>query len=81
MLSLVSLSLLKWQLHVQQLVPLFPVGYAVGSVEGRVAIQYINAANPKDNFTFKCQRINGANNSYQEIYAVSIMLSFGEKFE
>lgn len=44
----------------------------MGSVEGRVAIQYINAQAPKDNFTFKCQRVNCANNSYQEIYAVSI---------
>ncbi|XP_026281590.1 protein Rae1 [Frankliniella occidentalis] len=48
-----------------------PTGYAVGSVEGRVAIQYINAQGPKDNFTFKCQRINGPNNQYQEIYAVN----------
>lgn len=48
-----------------------PTGYALGSVEGRVAIQYVNPANPKDNFTFKCHRSNGAPNGYQDIYAVN----------
>ncbi|KAJ1519677.1 hypothetical protein ONE63_004941 [Megalurothrips usitatus] len=48
-----------------------PIGYAVGSVEGRVAVQYVNPAQPSDNFTFKCHRVNCANNSYQEIYAVN----------
>lgn len=47
-----------------------PTGYALGSVEGRVAIQYVNPTNPKDNFTFKCHRSNGAPNGYQDIYAV-----------
>jgi hypothetical protein len=42
-------------------------------VEGRVAIQYVNPQNPKDNFTFKCHRSNGAPNGYQDIYAVSIV--------
>lgn len=42
-----------------------PTGYALGSVEGRVAIQYVNSTNPKDNFTFKCHRSNGAPNGYQ----------------
>lgn len=42
-----------------------PVGYALGSIEGRVAIQYVNAMNPKDNFTFKCHRIPGASPLYQ----------------
>jgi hypothetical protein len=41
-------------------------------VEGRVAIQYVNPQNPKDNFTFKCHRSNGAPNGYQDIYAVSM---------
>lgn len=49
-----------------------PTGFALGSIEGRVAIQYINPVNPKDNFTFKCHRSNGAgNNSHQDIYAVN----------
>lgn len=47
-----------------------PVGYALGSIEGRVAIQYVNPVNPKDNFTFKCHRSNGAA-GYQDIYAVN----------
>lgn len=47
-----------------------PTGYALGSIEGRVAIQYVNPVNPKDNFTFKCHRVN-ANNNIQDIYAVN----------
>ena len=47
-----------------------PAGYALGSIEGRVAIQYIQPINPKDNFTFKCHRVNGTAN-FQDIYAVN----------
>ncbi|XP_077495628.1 ribonucleic acid export 1 [Amblyomma americanum] len=48
-----------------------PNGFALGSVEGRVAIQYVNPQNPKDNFTFKCHRANGTTNGFQEIFAVN----------
>lgn len=48
-----------------------PGGFALGSVEGRVAIQYVSPQNPKDNFTFKCHRSNGTANGYQDIYAVN----------
>jgi len=48
-----------------------PTGFALGSVEGRVAIQYVHAQNPKDNFTFKCHRSNGTTGGYQDIYAVN----------
>ncbi|XP_040567735.1 protein Rae1 [Lepeophtheirus salmonis] len=48
-----------------------PTGFALGSVEGRVAIQYANSTNPKENFTFKCHRSNGATNGFQDIYAVN----------
>ena len=47
------------------------LGFALGSIEGRVAIQYANAQNPKDNFTFKCHRSNGTTNGFQDIYAVN----------
>ena len=49
-----------------------PCGFALGSIEGRVAIQYIEAANPKDNFTFKCHRSQPTQpNQPQDIYAVN----------
>jgi len=35
-----------------------PCGFALGSVEGRVAIQYVSPQSPRDNFTFKCHRSN-----------------------
>ncbi|OTF78354.1 mRNA export factor-like protein [Euroglyphus maynei] len=47
-----------------------PTGFAVGSVEGRVAIQYLNPANPKDNFTFKCHRSNGTSTNFQDVFIV-----------
>uniref|UniRef100_A0A0N5BST8 WD_REPEATS_REGION domain-containing protein n=1 Tax=Strongyloides papillosus TaxID=174720 RepID=A0A0N5BST8_STREA len=48
-----------------------PAGFALGSVEGRVAIQQLDASNPKDNFTFKCHRSQELINGYQEIYPVN----------
>lgn len=45
-----------------------PTGYALGSIEGRVAINYVNPTNPKENFTFKCHRSNG---NIQDIFAVN----------
>lgn len=49
-----------------------PCGFGLGSVEGRVSIQYVNGIqNPKDNFTFKCHRSPTTNNGYQDIYAVN----------
>ncbi|XP_077991148.1 mRNA export factor-like [Glandiceps talaboti] len=48
-----------------------PTGFALGSIEGRVAIQFVQASNPKDNFTFKCHRSNGSTNSIQDIFAVN----------
>lgn len=48
-----------------------PSGFALGSVEGRVAIQYVSPTNPKDNFTFKCHRSNGTPNGFQDIFAVN----------
>lgn len=49
-----------------------PCGFALGSVEGRVAIHYPNPANPRDNFTFKCHRSTEPTNSQsQDIFAVN----------
>lgn len=48
-----------------------PCGFALGSVEGRVAIQYVQPTNPRDNFTFKCHRSNETNNGNQDIFAVN----------
>ncbi|XP_063967989.1 mRNA export factor-like [Lytechinus pictus] len=48
-----------------------PTGFALGSIEGRCAIQFVQAANPKDNFTFKCHRTNGTSYNSQDIYAVN----------
>lgn len=48
-----------------------PTGFALGSVEGRVAIQYVNPTSPKDNFTFKCHRSNGTGNDVLKTPAAS----------
>ena len=49
-----------------------PSGFALGSVEGRVAIHYPNPTNPRDNFTFKCHRSTEPTNSQsQDIFAVN----------
>lgn len=60
-------SPLKWQTRVVSCFqrqdppgsPAAPPGYAVGSVEGRVAIQYIKEENKNLNFSFKCHRKEG----------------------
>ncbi|KAE9420498.1 hypothetical protein Angca_003019 [Angiostrongylus cantonensis] len=48
-----------------------PCGFAVGSIEGRVGIHYVETANPKDNFTFKCHRSAEVINGFQEIFGVN----------
>ncbi|ETW82832.1 hypothetical protein HETIRDRAFT_439495 [Heterobasidion irregulare TC 32-1] len=49
------ISPLKWQTRV---VSCFPSsnGFAVGTVEGRVAIQYVDDKDSQNNFSFKCHR-------------------------
>ncbi|KAG8968128.1 hypothetical protein FRC03_008481 [Tulasnella sp. 419] len=53
-------SPLKWQ---TRSVGCFPTGdgYAVGSVEGRIAIQYIEEKDSTKNFSFKCHRKDAPN--------------------
>ena len=48
----------------------------MATVLGRVAIQYVETSNPKDNFTFKCHRSAELINGFQEIYAVHLFLFF-----
>lgn len=51
----------------------FYLGFGLGSVEGRVAINYIQPQSSKDNFTFKCHRqSNSGTMNGQDIYAVCI---------
>lgn len=50
-----------------------PAGYAVGTNEGRVAIQYNQPKDSRANFTFKCHRSN-PNATIQDIYAVNDIL-------
>ena len=54
-------SPLKWQTRV---VSCFAdaTGYAVGSIEGRCAIQYVEEKDASSNFSFKCHRQNSTNN-------------------
>jgi len=51
-------------------------GFALGSIEGRVAISHVEEKDLKKNFAFKCHR-HGAN--AMEVYAVN-GISFHEKF-
>jgi len=47
-------------------------GFAYGSVEGRVAIHYIESARDGSNFAFKCHRKGPANNNANsEIFTVN----------
>jgi len=56
---------LKYQTRV---VTCFPsrTGFAVGSIEGRVGIQYVEEKDTTDNFAFKCHRENNT-----DLYAVN----------
>ncbi|KAF8640220.1 hypothetical protein AX16_010117 [Volvariella volvacea WC 439] len=67
-------SPLKWQTRV---VSCFTAstnsGFAVGSVEGRVAIQYVEDKDSANNFSFKCHRRDSAPNAKDQalVYAVN----------
>jgi len=67
-----QMSPLKWQTRV---VACFPSadGYAVGSIEGRVAIQYVEEKQSSQNFSFKCHRKDQAPNVKDQtlVYAVN----------
>ncbi|KAF2759432.1 WD40 repeat-like protein [Pseudovirgaria hyperparasitica] len=64
-------SPLKWQTRV---VSCFndASGYAVGSIEGRCAIQYVKDSDSGSNFSFKCHRQNDTNNrDVAKVYSVN----------
>ena len=69
-------SPLKWQTRV---VSCFNEanGFAVGSIEGRCAIQYVDEKDNSNNFSFKCHRDNppagatGPNRDVTNVYAVN----------
>lgn len=64
-------SPLKWQTRV---VSCFTdaSGFAVGSIEGRCAIQYVEDKDASSNFSFKCHRENPANaRDVSNVYAVN----------
>lgn len=62
-------SPLKWQTRV---VSCFAdaTGFAVGSIEGRCAIQYVEDKDSGSNFSFKCHRTNPSS-TVQNVYAVN----------
>lgn len=63
-------SPLKWQTRV---VSCFndSQGYAVGSIEGRCAIQYVEEKDSASNFSFKCHRNAGAQKEISNVYSVN----------
>ncbi|KAI9319224.1 WD40-repeat-containing domain protein [Dichotomocladium elegans] len=67
-------SPLKWQTRV---VACFPdsKGYAIGSIEGRVGIQYIDDKEQSKNFSFKCHRDESKN--VFSVNAISFHPTFG----
>ncbi|KAJ3320838.1 hypothetical protein HDU76_000218 [Blyttiomyces sp. JEL0837] len=67
-------SPLKWQTRV---VTCFPnaSGYAIGSIEGRVGIHYVEEKDAQANFSFKCHR-DDKNNVYP-VNAISFHPTYG----
>ena len=51
-------SPLKWQTRVVSIFSPEPNGFAIGSIEGRCAIQYVEDKDASNNFSFKCHRAN-----------------------
>ncbi|GJJ08117.1 hypothetical protein Clacol_002325 [Clathrus columnatus] len=72
-ISKVINSPLKWQ---TRCVACFPSGngFAIGSIEGRVAIHYVDEKETSSNFSFRCHRREDTATKKTEIYAVNIIL-------
>ncbi|KAH9817391.1 Nucleoporin GLE2 [Teratosphaeria destructans] len=65
-------SPLKWQTRVVSIFSPEPNGYAVGSIEGRCAIQYVEDKDSSNNFSFKCHRQQSPNDrNLSNVYSVN----------
>ena len=48
-----------------------PDGFAIGSIEGRVGIQYFAPSQPTKDFAFRCHRVESQNKTQSTIYPVN----------
>ncbi|OAF65595.1 hypothetical protein A3Q56_06656 [Intoshia linei] len=65
-LGIVSIALFKGQSTGA------PYGYAVGGIEARIGVKNLSGNDSKDNFAFKCHRVNQPNNVY-ECYTINAL--------
>ena len=72
-----EVSPLKFQTRT---VAMFPEkdGYAIGSIEGKVGIQYFQETSTKKHFSFRCHRSEG--NGKQDVYAVN-HITFNKQYQ
>jgi|EP01049_Picozoa_sp_SAG25_P005768 mRNA export factor len=74
-----EISPLKYQTRT---VALFPEkdGYAIGSIEGKVGVQYFQEQGQKKHFSFRCHRSEpGAGSTPQDVYSVNC-ICFNNKY-
>lgn len=65
-------SPLKWQTRVVSIFSPEPNGFAIGSIEGRCAIQYVEDKDQGGNFSFKCHRQQStADRNTSNVFAVN----------
>lgn len=65
-------SPLKFQTRVVSCFTPNPNGFAIGSIEGRCAIQYVEERDASNNFSFKCHReTNPQNKDQSNVYSVN----------
>jgi len=70
-------SPLKWQTRVVSCFTKGNGGFAVGSIEGRVGIQYIKDSDQSMNFSFKCHRDGQSGQNVYAINAISFHPEYG----
>lgn len=65
-------SPLKWQTRVCTIFSPEANGYAIGSIEGRCAIQYVEDKDQNNNFSFKCHRqTSTSDRNLSNVYSVN----------